>query len=380
MGIFNALKKKSAQADSEYIVFDLETTGLSREKCEILEISAIKVKDKQIVDSFSELSKPVGPLDPVAQRINKITEDDLKHADSIDKVLVRFLDFIGPQKLVGYNITSFDLPILKRHLDKYGLSFENDHEDVYPLAVSRIDNLSNYKLSTVASYFCILPEAQLHRGMPDCIMTKGCYESLIALPKIEHTQKTRQKQFHTIHTQETIALQQLEAMIKGIVVDGIITDKELEALAVWLDENKDLRDQYPFNEISILLYRVLEDGVVDESERLELFALFNKILDPIGGETDNYSSLADKNIVLTGDFDHGTRSEIEKYIKSIGGKIKSAVSGKTDFLIVGNQGSPDWSFGNYGSKIKRAKELQAAGKPILIITEDDLFSASEGQN
>ncbi len=379
MGIFDVLKKKSAQTDCDYIVFDLETTGLSREKCEILEISAIKVKDKQIVDSFSELSKPVGPLDPVAQRINKITEDDLMNADNIDKVLARFMSFIGSQKLIGYNISSFDLPILKRYLDKYGFSFENAYEDVYPLAVSRIDNLSNYKLSTVAAYFCSLPKGQLHRGMPDCIMTKDCYESLILLPEIEHTQETRKKQYHIIHNLETVTLQKLEAMIKGIMVDDVITDKELEALAVWLDDNKDLRDQYPYNEISILLYQVLEDGVVDESERLELYALFNKILNPIENKLDEHCSIEGKNIVLTGDFDHGTRNDIKRYVESIGGNIKSSVSGKTDFLIVGNQGSPDWSFGNYGSKIKRAKELQLAGKPILIITENDLFGTNEEQ-
>ena len=89
--------------------------------------------------------------------------------------------------------------------------------------------------------------------------------------------------------------------------------------------------------------------------------------------------LREKNIVLTGDFDHGTRNDIKRYVESIGGNIKSSVSGKTDFLIVGNQGSPDWSFGNYGSKIKRAKELQLAGKPILIITENDLFGTNEEQ-
>ncbi len=124
MDVFNIFKKKSSPTECDYIVFDLETNGLSTEKCEILEISAIKVKDKQIIDTFSELSKPVSQLDPVAQRINKITEEDLMYADSIDKVLARFMSFIGSEKLIGYNISRFDLPILKRHLDKYGFEFK----------------------------------------------------------------------------------------------------------------------------------------------------------------------------------------------------------------------------------------------------------------
>lgn len=159
------------------------------------------------------------------------------------------------------------------------------------------------------------------------------------------------------------------------MVDDVITNKELEALATWLVDNKNLRDQYPFNEICILLYQVLEDGVVDELERSELYSLFNKILNPIDNTLDEQCSLEGKNVVLTGDFDHGTRNDIKRFVESIDGTIKSSVSGKTDFLIVGSQGSPDWSFGNYGSKIKKAKELQLAGKPILIISEDDLFKA-----
>lgn len=373
MGFFDILKQKIATNECDYIVFDLETTGLSIEKCEILEISALKVKDKQIIDSFSELSKPEGQLDPVAQRINNITTDDLYDADTIDKVLTRFMDFIGPQKLIGYNISNYDLPILRRYLNKYDMNFENPYEDVYPLALSRIDNLPNYKLSTVASYLCVTPDGALHRGIPDCKITKDCYESLIILPKIEPSGKNRKKLYHTFHNAETLALQNLEAMIKGIIVDKVITDDELTALAFWLDDNKTLRDQYPYNEIAALLYKVLDDGVVDEMERQELYALFNKILDPMVNHQSGFFVFEGKNIVLTGDFDYGERNKVTSFVESIGGIVKSAVSGKTDYVIVGNLGSPDWSFGNYGNKIKKAKELQLSGKPILIITEDDLF-------
>ena len=46
-----------------------------------------------------------------------------------------------------------------------------------------------------------------------------------------------------------------------------------------------------------------------------------------------------------------------------------------DYVVVGALGSPDWSNGNYGSKIKKAMELKESGKPIRIITEEQLFDA-----
>ena len=58
-----------------------------------------------------------------------------------------------------------------------------------------------------------------------------------------------------------------------------------------------------------------------------------------------------------------------------GGLVKSGVSGKTSHVVVGALGSPDWSNGNYGSKIKKAMELKESGKPIRIITEEQLFDA-----
>ena len=102
-----------------------------------------------------------------------------------------------------------------------------------------------------------------------------------------------------------------------------------------------------------------------------MLLLFKSFVNP-SQDTDSVSDISfkDKICVLTGDFKSGSKAEIEKNIVSKGGYVKSGVSKKTDFVIVGRFGSAEWKCGNYGTKIKKAKELQADGAKVQIISED----------
>lgn len=86
-----------------------------------------------------------------------------------------------------------------------------------------------------------------------------------------------------------------------------------------------------------------------------------------------YAELTDKKIVLTGEFSSGSRKEIKTFLEKQGAKISTGVSGKTDYLIIGALGSPDWKYGNYGDKVAKAQELQKSGRNIAIIQESEFF-------
>lgn len=77
--------------------------------------------------------------------------------------------------------------------------------------------------------------------------------------------------------------------------------------------------------------------------------------------------------VLTGLFTTAARNEIENYIKESGGSVISAVSGKTNYLIVGNEPDAAWKYGNYGTKINKAIELINSNKGIIHIIKEDYF-------
>lgn len=86
-----------------------------------------------------------------------------------------------------------------------------------------------------------------------------------------------------------------------------------------------------------------------------------------------YSNLNGKNIVLTGEFACGQRKDVKSYFEKLGASVKSGLSSKTDYLIIGAFGSPDWKFGDYGDKVAKAQELQLKGKPVEIIQEEEFF-------
>ena len=158
--------------------------------------------------------------------------------------------------------------------------------------------------------------------------------------------------------------------------DNYISDQEINVLETWLDDNKELAGNYPYDIIYEKVTDILEDRIITDSERKELLTLLIEQSDPIQHHAEECENIDfnGKTICLTGDFDSGSRSEIEKMFENAGSIISKNVTLKTDYLIVGGSGSSAWSCGNYGNKVKKALELQEKGEPIKIIREDVAMS------
>ena len=80
------------KSDIDFIVFDLETSGLNIHTCEILEIGALKIKNDKVVDRFHSLVKPMLPVDDSALSINHLNEQDLFCAPSANKIIPKFME------------------------------------------------------------------------------------------------------------------------------------------------------------------------------------------------------------------------------------------------------------------------------------------------
>lgn len=108
-------------SEEEYIVFDLETTGLSaNEGDSIIEIGAVKIKNGEIIDRFDELIDPGRPLDPKISEITCITDDMLKDKPNEKDMVIKFMDWCGNLPLVAHN-ARFDLSFLEMAHLKYNL-------------------------------------------------------------------------------------------------------------------------------------------------------------------------------------------------------------------------------------------------------------------
>lgn len=170
--------KRLAKYVPDYVVFDLETTGISAVKDDIIEISAVKVKGGEIVDTFSTLVNPGRKIPYYATAVNGITDEMVADAPELREALQGFLEFVGNQVLVGHNIQSFDLHFVENAAEGlFGETVDNDYIDTLYMARSCLPQLHHHKLVDVASYFHISVEGA-HRALNDCVMNQRCFEEL----------------------------------------------------------------------------------------------------------------------------------------------------------------------------------------------------------
>lgn len=173
------------------------------------------------------------------------------------------------------------------------------------------------------------------------------------------------------NTQETVCFQQLLGIVKGISADRQISESEARRLKDWISKCNANFSDGEFSAIEKELDDVLADGVVDSEEESRLLALFDKIVNPMNSSCKAIS-YEGKKFVLSGNFTFGEKSDVEAVIKERGGEVVKGVSGKVSYVVVGNEGSDKYANGEYGSKVKKAMELQSKGKPVQIIMESDL--------
>ncbi len=154
--------------DSEFVVFDIETTGLSPLTDKITEIGAVLVKNRQIIDRFNTFADPEMSLSEKIVELTGITDDMLKGAPSQKEAVKSFLDFAGERILIAHN-AGFDTSFIRKASDDFGLEFKNTYFDT--VALSRYVNpeLKKHKLDTLAQYFG-LGDFNHHRASDDAEM------------------------------------------------------------------------------------------------------------------------------------------------------------------------------------------------------------------
>lgn len=189
----------------------------------------------------------------------------------------------------------------------------------------------------------------------------------------------------------TCSMQKLQGILHGIMADGKITKEELLGLESWLADNEHLSTYYPYDEIFALVTAVLKDGIVSPDEEKLLKAFFSQFVEATGKtcilSKEEAAMLAKQGICaldpeidftehefcFTGKSVKATRSEIAKLVNNAGGHYHDAVTAKTNYLIVGNDGNSCWAFSCYGRKVEKAIELRKKGQHIVIVNELDFW-------
>ncbi len=156
-------------ADDEFVVFDIETTGLSCVTDKIIEIGAVICKGDEILDRFDTFVDPEMPVPEEITDLTSITNEMVSGAPKIAQALKSFLEFCGDRPLVAHN-AAFDTSFIRAAANECGYEFNNTYIDTY--AVSRFVNpeLKKHKLDVLQKYFG-LEDFHHHRACDDAEIT-----------------------------------------------------------------------------------------------------------------------------------------------------------------------------------------------------------------
>ena len=156
---------KGQSIDTTYCVLDLETTGFSFRTEKITEVGIMKVKNGEVIDEFSCFVNPEKPIPQRVVEVTNITDDMVKDAETIDKVMPKILEFVGDSVLVAHN-ADFDIGFLKYNANELGLSLDNTYLDTLRLAKDLFPDYKKYKLGKIAENLGIKVEVA-HRALDD---------------------------------------------------------------------------------------------------------------------------------------------------------------------------------------------------------------------
>ena len=167
--------------EAAFVVFDLETTGLSAQRDRICEIGAVRVQGLELVESFQSLVDPGVALPGPVERLTGLRTAELRRAPPVRKVLPRFLAFAGDDLLVAHN-AGFDQRFLERELQvREGRRLSQPPLCTAALARRLLEGrLRKVGLASLAHFFGV-GTTPCHRALPDAEATAEVLLCLIGL-------------------------------------------------------------------------------------------------------------------------------------------------------------------------------------------------------
>ena len=362
-----------------YIVFDVETPNSHNDRMSAIGITVIE--GDAIVDSFYSLVNPETHFDDFNIKLTNIMPDMVADKPNFRELWQQIEPMMNSGLLVAHN-ARFDMSVLAKCLLAYAIQW---HPYAYYTCTCEMGRacypeLDHHKLNTLCEYLNI--ELDHHDAGSD-----SAAAAMLLLDYMNHGMNVdefiynydfqrplaKSKGRTSILSETTTQLLNLKAVLKGITADGQLSDQEVHSLRIWMDENQNLRGNFPFDKIFTVVESALADGVLSADELQNMLQLFAQVTDPVAASAScECFDINGKTFCLTGEFIKGSRSLVEQILVQQGGTPTKSVTKKTDYVIVGSQGSDAWSAGNYGTKVKKALELQEKGISIKIVKEADL--------
>ena len=209
--------------EQDFVVFDIETTGLDPYKDKIIELAAVRVKKGRIENSYSSLINPEIPIPQITTEITGIKDSMLEDAPKIEEVLDKFLEFCKGSILIAHN-ASFDMGFMRQKSLKLKREFNFGHIDTLQWCRSLLPNSRKHGLKEIGKLFGM--DFRHHRALDDTNVTAHIFLKLMEILKGKGAESLGDidkvmeiNQFHTfpdnvlIYVKDNIGLRNLYEMV-----------------------------------------------------------------------------------------------------------------------------------------------------------------------
>ncbi len=175
--IYDTDKAKETGFDSEFVVFDIETTGLDNKKCKIIEIGAVKIKNGEVIDRFSKFIDPEIKIPKEITDLTGISDNMVAGAGKIEEIFPEFKEFCRDCIVVAHNAL-FDVGFMKEKAKELGDDFDFCYMDTLTLGRAMYPGLNNHKLDTIAKFLGVILENH-HRAIDDATATGDVFIKMV---------------------------------------------------------------------------------------------------------------------------------------------------------------------------------------------------------
>ncbi len=158
---------------TEFVIFDIETTGLSPVDCGITEIGAVLYKGGEILATFGTYVDPEMPIPENITRLTGISSETVLGAPKTEEAVRSFLAFAGDRMLIAHN-ANFDIGFIRKACEKYKIKFTNPFLDTLPLSRYLNTDLKKHTLDSIGNYYN-LGEFNHHRATDDTAMLAAIF-------------------------------------------------------------------------------------------------------------------------------------------------------------------------------------------------------------
>jgi DNA polymerase III epsilon subunit family exonuclease len=165
--------------ETDFVVFDLETTGAKAPPCRVTEIGAFRISGGKIVDEYQTLINPRMPIPAFIAELTGISDDMVRNAPDFGDVAEEFLEFVGDAVLVAHN-APFDIRFINHEIGRVfeGYRLGNAHLCTVQLSRKLLPDIENHRLHTVADYYSIVIENR-HRAADDALATAKVFVNFL---------------------------------------------------------------------------------------------------------------------------------------------------------------------------------------------------------